>query len=216
MDLTYMVLGADGKEYGPVTLNQITGWIHDGRVPAQQQVRRSDMQHWAAASAFAELQGLFEPVSAPAAAPATPGAIRPADTSVAAGASVARMKVSASWFYWVAGLSLVNSIMAFAGQSWRFIFGLGITQIIDEFASQMTGSGKVIALALNVAVAGIFVLFGFFAHKGHTWAFIVGMVLFALDGVILVLASAWLGVAFHAYVLFRLFQGFTACRELKG
>jgi hypothetical protein len=215
MDLTYMVLGADGKEYGPVTLNQITGWIHEGRVPAQQQVRRSDMQHWAAASAFAELQGLFEPAAVPPPPSTTAGVIRQANPSVPAGASVARMRVSASWFYWVAGLSLVNSIMAFAGQSWRFIFGLGITQIIDEFASQMTGSGKMIALALNVAAAGIFVLFGFFAHKGHTWAFIVGMVLFALDGIILVLASAWLGVAFHAYVLFRLFQGFTACRELK-
>jgi hypothetical protein len=217
MDLTYMVLGADGKEYGPVTLNQLTGWINEGRVPAQQQVRRSDMQHWAAASAFAELKSLFEPANLPP-SPSTPNAPRPlagGGGSAADGVSFARMKVSASWFYWVAGLSLVNSIIAFTGGNWRFIFGLGVTQIIDEFASQMSGSGQVIALALNIAAAGIFVLFGVFAHKGHTWAFIVGMVLFALDGVILVLASQWLGVAFHAYVLFRLFQGFTACRELR-
>jgi hypothetical protein len=219
MDLTYMVLGADGKEYGPVTLNQLTGWINEGRVPPQQQVRRSDMQHWAAASAFAELKSLFEPVNLPPASsatnPASPRPLSQAGGSVADGASFARMKVSASWFYWVAGLSLVNSIVAFTGGNFRFIFGLGVTQLIDEFASQMSGSSQMIALALNIAAAGIFILFGVFAHKGHTWAFIIGMVLFALDGVILVLARQWLGVAFHAYVLFRLFQGFTACRELR-
>ena len=215
MDLTYMVLGADGKEYGPVTLNQITGWIRDGRVPPSNR-SVAVICNTPHSQRVTELQELFTPASMPASASGSPGAPLHTTTSASDGASVARMKVSASWFYWVAGLSLVNSIMAFAGQSWRFIFGLGVTQIIDEFASQIVGSGKVIALALNVAAAGIFVLFGVFAHKGHTWAFIVGMVLFALDGVILVLASAWLGVAFHAYVLFRLFQGFTACRELKG
>ena len=91
------------------------------------------------------------------------------------------MKSGASWFYWIAGLSLINSVAATAGVNWRFIFGLGITQVLDAMGTQFGGAAKIITLALNLVVAGIFILFGVFAHKRHLWAFIVGMVLFAMD-----------------------------------
>ena len=39
--------------------------------------------------------------------------------------------------------------------------------------------------------------------------------IFALDGVIFLLASDWLGVAFHAFVLYCLFRGFRACRAVR-
>jgi len=34
------------------------------------------------------------------------------------------MKAGASWFLWVAGLSMVNSILSLSGSGFRFIFGL--------------------------------------------------------------------------------------------
>jgi hypothetical protein len=209
-----MVRGADGKEYGPVSLEQLSGWIRESRLKPDQEVKRSDMQHWAAANAFDELGSMFSSsVSAPPAigTPPTIGAPRP-ETA----ASLAQMRSAASWFYWVAALSLVNSVVAFTGSSWRFIIGLGITQIIDEFGNNLGAAGKGVALALDLLAAGVLVLFGIFGHKGHSWAFIVGMVLFALDGVIFLLAQDWLGVGFHAFVLFCLVRGFMACRELKA
>ena len=126
------------------------------------------------------------------------------------------MKSAASWFYWIAALSLVNSISAFTGSDWRFILGLGITQIIDALGQDIEGSGKFIALVLDLVAAGVLVLFGVFGGKGHLWAFIVGMVLFALDGVIFLLAQDWIGVAFHAFVLYCFVRGFQACRALKA
>jgi hypothetical protein len=126
------------------------------------------------------------------------------------------MRSCSSWFYWVAALSLVNSVVAFTGGGWRFLFGLGITQVFDGFGAGFAGSGKLIALLLDLLAAGVLVLFGVFAGKRHTWAFIVGMVLLLLDGGILLLAQDWIGVAFHAYVLFRLFQGLQACRQLNA
>jgi len=90
----------------------------------------------------------------------------------------------------------------------RFIIGLGFTQVIDYELGGTT------ALLLDLLIAGLFVLFGVFATKGHRWAFVVGMVLFALDGLILLLRSNWLGVAFHVFVLYCLFRGFTACQRL--
>jgi hypothetical protein len=82
--------------------------------------------------------------------------------------------------------------------------------------SQVGAAGKGVALVLDLLAAGVLVLFGFFANKGHAWAFIIGMILFALDGVIFLLAQDWLRVGFHAFVLFCLVRGFLACRELKA
>jgi hypothetical protein len=122
------------------------------------------------------------------------------------------VKSAGAWFYWVAGLSLINSIAAFSGSSWRFIFGLGVTQKFDAIGAEMASGGKMIALLLDVLAAGVFVLFGVFAQKAHLWSFIVGMVFFALDGVIFVIAQDWLGVGFHVFVLYCLFRGVVACR----
>ena len=62
-------------------------------------------------------------------------------------------------------------------------------------------------LALDLLAAAVFILFGVFANKGHRWAFIVGMVLFALDGLIFLLAQDWIGVGFHVFVLYCFFRG---------
>jgi hypothetical protein len=214
MELTYMVRGGDGKEYGPATLEQLSGWVREGRLPAGQEVKRSDMQYWAPAAQFSELQPVFASMpNAPAVT--TAPAASPAAATQKGPATVAQMKAGASWFYWVAGLSLVNSIAAFSGSTWRFILGLGITQVFDALAVGIGSGGKAVVLALDLLAAGVFVFFGVFAHKAQTWAFIVGMVLFGLDGLIFLMAQDWLGVSFHVFVLYCLFRGLSACRELN-
>lgn len=211
MELTYMVRGADGKEYGPATLEQVTGWIREGRLQAQAPMKRSDMDQWASVSSFEELQPLFVEAT-PAPVSAGPAAQAPALRPDAL--SVAQIRSGGSWFYWVAALSLINSFAALSGTNWRFIIGLGVTQLIDSLGSELGGGGKAVVLVLDLVAAGVFILFGVFATKGHRWAFIVGMVLFGLDGVIFLLVRDWLGVGFHVFVLYCLFRGFTACQHL--
>jgi len=214
MELTYMVRGADGKEYGPVSFEQLKGWVQESRLRGEQEIKRSDMQYWAAANAFEELGPMFgSSVSSPVPIGASPTA---AALTPQTAASIAHMRSGASWFYWVAGLSLVNTVMALAGSPIRFIFGLGVTSLISEFGRRFGTAGQGVALVLDLLAAGVLVLFGFFANKGHSWAFVVGVVLFALDGVIFLLAQDWLGVGFHAFVLFCIIRGFIACRELKA
>jgi hypothetical protein len=122
------------------------------------------------------------------------------------------MRSGGSWFYWVAGLSLINSLLPFFHLGVGFIIGLGFTRVIDHELREANG----VALLLDLLVAGLFVLFGVFANKGHRWAFVVGMALFSLDGVIFLLWRDWLGVGFHVFVLYCLFRGFTACQRLAG
>jgi hypothetical protein len=121
----------------------------------------------------------------------------------------------ARWFYWIAGLSLITSLVALSGSNWGFVLSLGVTQVIDGIAkvSGADGAGKAIALVLDLTIAGVFVVFGVLASKKLLWAFILGMVLFGLDALILVFVQDWIGVVFHAYALYCIFAGFQACRK---
>jgi len=205
-DLTYKIIGADGKEYGPVALSELQKWVGEGRITGSTQVSRSDQPSWSTAASFPELAVRDSTGPVPVAAP-----------SAADPVLEKQLKGGGSWFYWIAGLSLVNSALALSGSGTRFILGLGITQIFDELAKGMgSGSGLAVAVVLDLLASAVFVFFGVFANKRHTWSFIVGMALYALDGLIYLIAQDWLGVGFHAFVLFCLFRGFKACRALNA
>ncbi len=117
------------------------------------------------------------------------------------------LKGSASWFVMIAGLSVVNSILAMSGTSVRFIFGLGLSQIVDALAHQAGSTGYVLDLIINGIIAGVFVLFWNFARKGEKWAWYLGMALYAVDGLLLLLFKDYLAIAFHAYALYRMSSG---------
>ena len=119
----------------------------------------------------------------------------------------------ARWFYWVAGLSLVNSLAALGGQHWRFILGLGITQFADALAAR-SGHGLGIVALVDAALVGGFVVLGRCAQRGQVWAFGVGAAFYALDGLIFLAARDWVGVAFHVFVLVMTVRGLDAARRL--
>ncbi|HEX6717058.1 MAG TPA: hypothetical protein VF088_08095 [Pyrinomonadaceae bacterium] len=127
-------------------------------------------------------------------------------------------KAGANWFYWIAGLTFVTSLIAFGGGGWRFLISLGSTQLIDGFgqvlANDLGTAAKVVGLVLDLIVIGLFVLFGWLANQKHLWAYIVGMVAFTLDGLISLLFGDLIGVVAHAVVLYFLFRGFQAGRSL--
>ncbi len=137
---------------------------------------------------------------------------------------VAGMQSGANWFYWIAGLSLINSVLHLCNSERSFIVGLGITQAFDVmamvFAKGATGNGVIVVKALafgaSLVVAGVFVLFGVFANRRHPWAFAVGMLLYLLDGGIFLLAQEWLSLGFHAFALFGIYVGFSALRKLRA
>ncbi|HEY3854528.1 MAG TPA: RDD family protein [Verrucomicrobiae bacterium] len=55
MEVQYKIIGGDGVEYGPVTLDEIKDWILDGRVAGMTRVWRSDLAVWSAADRYSEL-----------------------------------------------------------------------------------------------------------------------------------------------------------------
>jgi hypothetical protein len=130
-----------------------------------------------------------------------------------------QLKGGASWFYWIAILSLVNSILSMSGSTFGFIFGLGITQVFDAIGIKMAedfGAGaKVFAFLLNCVIAAVYIVFGVFSNKRYSWAFIVGLVFYGLDGGLCLIAQDWLSLAFHAFAGFSIFKGMQAGKELN-
>ena len=111
---------------------------------------------------------------------------------------------SANWFFYIAALSLVSSFVAMSsGVSLQFGTGLGISRAIDA------GFGGLTALIMNLMIAGVLAAFGYFARQGQKWAFLVGMILYAGDGVLLVMDSQIRGIVLHGLVLFFIFRGFS-------
>ena len=128
----------------------------------------------------------------------------------------------ANWFYWVAGLSLVNSAVILGGGSIFFVIGLGVTLMADSLAAAISRHHpeavwivKGVALAFDVFVAAVLVGFGWLSARRYLALFGVGMALYLVDGLIFLLFQDWLSVAFHGYALFWMWSGFQAFRKLR-
>lgn len=126
-----------------------------------------------------------------------------------------QIQSSANWFYWIGGLSLVNSIITHAGGHFGFFFGLAISQVVDAILQHIESIGTVVAIVFDILIAAVFCLFGWLANKRMQWAFWVGMVFYAGDGLISLLAQDYLGLAIHGIALFFIFRGVLAIQALR-
>lgn len=130
--------------------------------------------------------------------------------------------VGAANFYWIGAMSILNSVVMLFNGGIYFVVGLAMTLFIDGIASgiadQLPASSTLIhgiALVLDAAIAGIFALFGWLSKRGHNWAFIVGMIVYAIDGLIFLAFQDWLAAGFHLYFMWGLFNGLRALNALK-
>lgn len=134
-----------------------------------------------------------------------------------------RMRSGMNWFYWIAGLSLINSGTYLFGASFTFVLGLGITQLIDGIFTgivQQLGPGtewlRVVGVLIDLCVAGLFVLIGYAGRKHVRWPVIAGMLLYAGDAVLMLAFKDYLGAAFHAWALFAIWTGLKAMKQLEA
>lgn len=165
----------------------------------------------------------FEPNPQPSPALATDGSV-PINREAAIAEFTRRMKSGANNFYWIAALSVINSIISMTGSSTYFVIGLAVTLIVDGITISISQSlpdasitiiVKIIGLMLSIMIAGLFALFGYFASQGKRWAFLAGMVLYAVDGLIMLYFADWIGVLFHGFFLWGLFGGLRALGQLQ-
>ena len=138
----------------------------------------------------------------------------PTASAAAQAEAAAILHRGANWLFWIAGLSVVNAVVFMAGSSWVFLGGLGVTYI-SAIAAIKAGSTQAgfIGAFVTIWATAFFACLGYFGRKGQQWAFVTGMVLYAVDAVLVIYLQAWLMLLVHGYVLFRLYQGYSSSRQ---
>ena len=61
----YRILGVDGRQYGPVSAEQLRRWIAEGRANAQTQVHVEGSSEWKSLGTLPEFASAFTPQSPP-------------------------------------------------------------------------------------------------------------------------------------------------------
>ncbi len=139
----------------------------------------------------------------------------------------ARGKNGAAWFYWIAGLSIVNTVMVLAEGGRRFALGLVVTMVGDAVAAKALKPGGemsllLVALAFNAFVLGLFIVCGRLSQRRMLSIYALGMVLYLLDAIFSFMLSGFMrtgggfiGIGIHAYALWSMWSGFVAYRQLN-
>lgn len=209
MDTTYKLIGTDGNEYGPVTLEQARDWAKEGRLASSTQVLRSDLSAWSTAAALPELGVADQAASLPG---------QPLDAAEMEDLDK-KIKTAGAWLYWIAGLSIINSVIILTGSNWGFVLGLTLTQLIDfvcrGIATEFGWAAKIVALVLDLAIAGFFVALGVFARRRQMWPLVAGLVLYGVDTLLTLFKGNWLGVIWHAWALTCIVIGLRAAASWR-
>lgn len=134
----------------------------------------------------------------------------PSQAPVQVAAPISPVVVAAArWFWWIAGLSLVNMVLLRSGTNTELVVGLGVTM----FSDVAFGVNNPMGLGIAAAALGFFVLMGWQAQRGRSWAFYVGIAAYALDALVYVNIQDWMPVAFHGLVIYFISRGVMALRK---
>jgi len=114
-----------------------------------------------------------------------------------------QIRNAGNWFFWIIGLSTINAIISVLGGGWHFLIGLGIIEVSATLPLN-------ILIITYIQIAFAFGFLGFCAVRRDVWGFAAGMILYALDAVLLLLFRDWWSLGFHFLVLFFLYGGLKA------
>lgn len=138
----------------------------------------------------------------------------PSSAALARVALVKRVENGGRWFYWIAGLSAINFALFALGSGTGFALGTAIDWFLRGILEELADPSM--AWIAHVGVIAFFAFLGVRATAGAQWAFIVGGLVYAVDGLIFLLVGDWLGIAVHAFALFAIGSATIALRKLHS
>jgi hypothetical protein len=150
----YKIIGADQKEYGPITADQLRQWISEGRINAHTKVQSEGAGVWKSVSELPEFAAAL-----PASAPPVPGT----PSHIAMAPAAAKSNQMAVWAMITGIISLLCCQVL---GPLPVVLGIAALSQIKK-NPQQTGSGFAIAgivlgvLSLIIAVVGIVIFISF-------------------------------------------------------
>lgn len=121
----------------------------------------------------------------------------------------------ADWFFWLAILSVINSLIVWYYNIPNTPVGLGITQWLDGTHSGIKASLTTGWLVTDILIAAVLAMFGLLARRGSDIAFVVGIFLYIIDAFLMIGLRDLFGFGVHLVGLFFLFKGLLASRHIR-
>jgi hypothetical protein len=175
----YKIIGADQKEYGPITGDQIRQWIAEGRVNAHTRARAEGAAEWQPLSAFVEFADAFGTATtsaqAPILAPLQAGGGREAALQAVKGPAIALI-VTAVLYALSCVWGIVRALILHPDLSKFQQFNLDpqVQKLVQVLSGPVGAIGSLLGLGFAV-----FILFGairMMALRNHQMAFAASIV----------------------------------------
>jgi hypothetical protein len=234
MAQNYHMIGGDGQTYGPIAKATLQEWIEEGRVCPTTKIRSDADREWRQASELSELTWPTPDPGSPSPTATAASATWEQQADVVGSKSKTRasssdpeapesqiaqatstIRESATWFYWIGGLTLFNVILHFTGSDVHFAIASSATTVIHLWTNQLESGGGILAFGLDGLVLGTIALLTWLARYGVPQAFLAATVLYALDGLLALYLNHWLSLVFHGYVVWQFYRGYQAASLIQ-
>lgn len=110
----YRIVGADGRQYGPVSGEQLRQWIAEGRANAQTQTFAEGATEWKPLGLLPEFAGHFTPQIPPTIRPPVSGPIRKTNAYAMAGMIFGLLAVLCCCKFLFGALGIIFSLIGLA------------------------------------------------------------------------------------------------------
>jgi hypothetical protein len=152
----YKIIGADHKEYGPISAEQVRQWFSEGRVNALTRVQAEGSGLWKPLSEWPEFASLF-----PAGPPPSPSPVSPTIPPPVSVAPYSAAPVTNKMAAWSMGVGIFSVLCCMCWPTGIVALILGIVALSQIKADpKQTGQGFAVAGIVTGAVA---ILFGIVA-----------------------------------------------------
>ncbi len=210
---TYIVGDSTGAETDPMSFEETLKFVKDGQITGATFVKRSDQDHWGTAADYPELQTkdmALSPLEMASGGSSSTDKVDPLAAEMEQAAFAKPIRNGGNWFFWVAALSLINTIAVAMESDWGFALGLQLIYIVGEGAGMMGEHGRWYALAINLLLAGGFFWSGAAGYSRKYLPYFLGLSLYAGDCFLSLLTLNIFAIGLHFVALYYMGKGLLA------
>lgn len=167
----YKIIGADQKEYGPISIDQLRQWIAEGRVNGDTRVQAEGQADWVSLRSVPELSVLLPvptaasfPQPLPSAVPGTISPLTPVSPDRLKGPGIALLIIGI--------LLILGAVVSFVSNFAQPPRIRGNPQL-EEIARMMHGTAGVVAALLQLACAVVITLGGIRLQQARSYGLVM-------------------------------------------
>ena len=115
-------------------------------------------------------------------------------------------------FFWAAGMAAIPT--ALVPMPVSSLVRLGSTDLLAFYGRTLGPFHSITVIAATATWIVALVGLGFAARSGHKWAFLVGIILYALDMIALIVTFSILAFGVHSFFVYKWYQGRRLLKDL--